>query len=415
MPSARFKPNGACPRACEAGYSSRMGRWTTGVVMIGLCACSGKGMAPEGGQPTTVTAEANMPVPTPFVSPYSYEQFLRAELALGRGDFDTAVAAYARTLSSADPDPYLRTRYAEALVLAGHPAEAMHTLQEGLEDRPRSAVLLRSLGQLEAQQGQLQAALAHLEQAEAIVPYDEELTLSLAQVLREAGAEERALSVLQRFAARMPAARPLATRAEVRLALQTGDLDRALHGTRDLVRHGPWPATARMVEETAAALLARGRALSAAELLLLLPESEADLSLRLKALLAAQLRDEAADLLLGAPSEQLGAFPAVPQAMLRVGLPGRALEEAERILLTSGENPVDTARAQLIRAQALLALHEPQEAAAALGQVDMSVSDSVPPLQAQRRQVLEALLRSQAMPTLANELATRPVTPAAPR
>src|SRR5262245_14492021 len=69
----------------------------------------------------SVQPHAPQPAPRPraFVSPYSYEWFIRGELLVARGAYAQAAEAYRSALASADDDPYLLSRLADALDRAG--------------------------------------------------------------------------------------------------------------------------------------------------------------------------------------------------------------------------------------------------------------------------------------------------------
>src|SRR5262245_18084499 len=73
-----------------------------------------------------------------FVSPYSYEWFIRAELHVAAGRYAEAVEAYEMALTSADDDAYVLARLAEAQDHAGETEAAARTLRTGLELDPQS-------------------------------------------------------------------------------------------------------------------------------------------------------------------------------------------------------------------------------------------------------------------------------------
>src|SRR5436305_2089320 len=93
-----------------------------------------------------------------FVSPFSYEWFVRAELLLARGQYAAAAEAYRTALTSADEDAYVFARLAEALDRSGDAAGASEALQAGLQIDPQSEAIWLERGAIAARSGRVEDA-----------------------------------------------------------------------------------------------------------------------------------------------------------------------------------------------------------------------------------------------------------------
>jgi predicted Zn-dependent protease len=269
-------------------------------------ACGAPSATAKGARtPTSAASPAARRQPQPtarsFVSPYRYEWFIRAEVYAATGRYAEAVEAYQMALTSADDDPYVFARLAQAEDQAGENDAAARTLAAGLALDPQSEAIWLARARIAERHGDVPAALEAYERAEAAAPSAPDAPFALAALLRRTGHPGRASAVLDRFAARnatsvTPPPRPFAV--DPRLALDTA-----------LAFHD-----AARVEH----------------------------------------------LLATTPPDQLGGPVAAAEAYLAIDRPARALELlAER----STANDPDPHRRSLVQAQALLLTGRPTEAA----------------------------------------------------
>ncbi len=316
-------------------------------------------------EPAATPAAAGAPAARPrFVSPYSYEWFVRAELLEARGQHAAAAEAYRMAMADADDDPYLFARLALALDGAGDAAGAQHALAAGLQLDPHSEAVWLARARIARRHGALARAFEAYERAETAAPRSPDAPLELAQLLREHSQPERAVAVLERFAARSDAGSRAALQASIALALARGDGE-ALAGAvrQDLARDA---GDAPLLRRTAAELLAQGRAALASRVLSVLPAAPEDARLRLAVALALEQRERVELLLRDTPPEALGGPLEMAEAYLRIGQPQRALALLEE---ADGTSDSDPHRGALLRGRALVALGRPAEAAAALAQI----------------------------------------------
>src|SRR5262249_28245241 len=153
----------------------------------------------------------------------SYEWFIRGELLAARGEHAAAAEAYEAALSSADDDPYLLARLADARDLAGDSAGAAHALDTALEIDPESEAAWLQRGAIAERRDEVPAALAAYEHAQEAAPRNPDAPLALARVLRAQGSQERAVAVLERFAAQSERGSAAALEARLELARARGD------------------------------------------------------------------------------------------------------------------------------------------------------------------------------------------------
>jgi tetratricopeptide (TPR) repeat protein len=326
-------------------------------VVLGLAACghaTAVRPAPTPGHAASATAAL---AHVEFVSPYSYEWFVRAELLQARGQYGAAVEAYRSALSSADEDPYLLSRLAEALDRAGDADAAQHALSTALELDPRSEAAWLARGRIATRRGAVDQALAAYERAESAAPSAPDAPLELAELLRAHGQLERAVAVLERFAARSEQGSLPALRARLELARARGDGAALEDATRVwLERHAGDP---QLLRKLAAELLASARPALASRVLAAIPESEQDARLRLQVGLALMQREPLELLLATTPPEALGGPLEVAEAYLRIGDLERALAALDEQAVTDD----DPARRALLRGLVLLELGQAARAA----------------------------------------------------
>jgi tetratricopeptide (TPR) repeat protein len=262
-----------------------------------------------------------------FVSPTSYELFLRAELSAAAGRWEEAVEQYRYALAGAEEDTLVLARLAVALERAGRPDAADEALERafGLDADAEAALLARA--EIADARGRLEEAVAALERAMEVAPASADPPLRLAELLGRMGAGERAFAVLER-AAREGDGRSAVTtaRLRLRLALARDDARQAGNAALELLRVAP--VDAPLVRQAAERALAGGEPLVALRVLEALPERAAAPALRVRAALAAGAPEVAEGLLATTPPDALGGPAAAARLWLAAGRPERALELA---------------------------------------------------------------------------------------
>jgi tetratricopeptide (TPR) repeat protein len=334
------------------------------VAALGLLGC-GHGAAAAGAQtPASAAAASTASARVPFVSPFAYEWFVRAELLEARGEHAQAAEAYRNALSSADEDPYLYARLAQALQGAGDIHGADRALQAGLALDPRSEPIWLARARITRHRGPPDQAFEAYERAEAAAPSSAEAPLELAELLRAQGHAERALAVLERFAARTKAGSRAALRARLELARARGDGAALAEAARAWLEHGS--TQAELVRRTASELFEAGRPALALRVLSVLPPEDRDARLRLSVALALERHEEAELLLASTPPEALGGPLEIAEAYLRIGRAERALASLDEADASDAADPHHRA---LLTGLSLLALGRPADAAEQLARV----------------------------------------------
>lgn len=320
-----------------------------------LTAASATSSAASGGSASAV----------PFVSPLSYEDFIRAELFEARGQHAQAIEAYRAAIAMSDGDPYLTARLAEALDRAGRPQEAEAQLERALSSQPRSEALLLAKARIARRAGDADRALSAYARAQEAASRPDTAFERIAY-LRELGSQERATEALKALAQQHWSSVRDRLRIELELALVERS-HRALVGcARDwLALGGGDPGLTR---RAAGVLLDQGHAALAIELLHGVPPSESDAPVRLQALLALGRAAECEHLLSSLPPHWLGGPLAMGEAYLLSGRP----EEALRVLRerSGAEDAATAARRAALIARSLAAAGRPQEASALLDRAD---------------------------------------------
>lgn len=305
-------------------------------------------VAPSGSNAATRTPESSASVPR-FVSPYTYEHFIRAELARAKGDLAGAIDGYRRALAGADEDTLVIARLAVALNDTGRANDADELLARGDDIDPQSEAIWMARGQIAERRQQRDAAIAAYERAETYAPLSPAPALALAHALNDA--PERALAVLRRFSQRNERWNAHRLHVELSIALSSSDLDAAVSALRALrtVTH----ATAKEVEATAQLALERDRPILARELLGTSEEQADDRNLRLRVLLATRDYAAARRLLDGSTPEDVGGLAAMAALYLEVG----ELDSAADLATTAIQgDPHGSAVLTLLRARGLEAL-----------------------------------------------------------
>lgn len=318
------------------------------------------------GSTLPVASTRALPSSVPFVSPSSYEGFIRGELAAARGDDARAISAYRAAIELGDSDPVLIARLAEALDRSGHTAAAEGQLEAALARQPRSEALLLARARIARRSGDEVRALAAYARAQEAASAPA-AALERVGYLRELGGEERSVEALKALAGPHKGGVRDRLRIELELALAERTGREVVRCARDwLALGGGDPLLTRRAAE---ALLAQGHAALALELLAAVAPSELDTPLRLRAALALGRSAECEHILSSTPPHWLGGPLAMGEAYLQAGRPDQALRVLEESDSTQDDPAAAARRAELI-ARALSASGRAGEAAALLGRTD---------------------------------------------
>ncbi len=136
---------------------------------------------------------------TPFVQPFSYETYVRGELALSRGAFQEAATQLDLSTGAPDEDPYLLSRLAYAQARAGKRQQADETLQAALRLDPCSEAVWLTRAELAELEGKLNEALLAYRRASECAPRSSRGPLGRARALYRAGKPSEALEALGQF------------------------------------------------------------------------------------------------------------------------------------------------------------------------------------------------------------------------
>ncbi|MBX3250935.1 MAG: hypothetical protein KF901_27405 [Myxococcales bacterium] len=324
--------------------------------------------------------------PGPFVSPYAYEHFLRAELAAARGDDEAAIEGYARARLGPSDDALVAARLAEAFDRVGRVERADATLAEAEALDPESEAVALARSRIAERRGDGDGALDAAVTAVERAPESDAALGRLGELLARRGASSRALVVLRRVSGH-----PGAARARLTLALTLGDPIAAEEALEALSRLVP----TRQAEVEAAVRLALdgGRPALAAYLA---RRPGVDAALRLRAELAAGLQDEVEGALRVTPSDELGGAAAHAELYLAVDRPDLAAPLAESALAL-GE-----VEARVSLARARLALGDVSGALEVIAQIPSESAD-----RAESTRLLADALARAGMSGLAAEIAPR--------
>ena len=327
-----------------------------------------------------------------FVSPFSYEHFIRGEIALAHGDLAHAAEQFELARAGPEEDPLVLARLVEVLDRLDRRAEADEVLRGALQTFPEAETLWLTRGRLAERRGDMRRAIASYERAEAMAPRSELGPIALADLLASNDAPGRADAVLARFVRRAPERSPAALRARMRLALIRGDARTAVRTIRALVRVAP--ARADEVEEVANAALAEGHPALAASVLDAMPRGLVDPALHVRALAEAGRFDRAEAILAATPADALGGPVTEARLYLAAGMAERADELADAIAITEPGPDV-----WLVSGLAKLALGRFDEAAARLAKVPRGARGYV-----EARLALARTLRARSLDALAADV-----------
>lgn len=331
----------------------------------------------------------------PWVPPSGYEHFVRAELAMERRDYRTAIGEYELARSGVI-DGYLIAREAEAAALVPDLALAERLLEEGLSSDAESEPLLLLRARLARERGDLAAAEVALRAAQEAAPEAAAPTLALAELLAADGRSDEALSVLDAFVSSRPRDVP-ALRALLTHALLQRDVRRASLAALRLVRASP--VHRHEVRAAIEGALAHGEAPLAHAIFRALPFAEGELDLRFAAAVAVGDRDESERLALRTDDGTTSGRLRAAERWIELGDGARAEELAREVLLEAGATA--DPRAQRIVAHALVLERQYARAAELLASMPTGTSEETA-----RRTLLAAALEGAGLPALARETAT---------
>lgn len=335
-----------------------------------------------------------------YVSPYSYEHFVRGELARAHEDWAAAIHHYRQARSGAADDPLVLARMAEAYDRLDQTESANQALRMAneIDDCPEAAYLAE--GRIAARHSDWETAVVAYENAVECGSGDSEAAIRLAEALREAGAEERADAVLAQYLATAERGAEI-RRAQLALALARHDARAAGRAALALVQESPHDR--ELVSQGIELLLEQNHPLLAARILRYLPPSSVSRTLELRVAIANHDETRARAILLERPTlsmvnedRETEDLESTAGAWLEVGRAEQALELAD--LAESSRSPW----AALMRARALLALGRPGEAAQAAARIIPGMSRY-----REAEAVLLECLRVAALPALARELELR--------
>ena len=276
--------------------------------------------------PQIVRRVDGQPIVGPVVSPFSYEWFIRGEIALERGDLESAAEAFHLARAGPEEDPLVLSRLAEVLNRLGRREAADLILQEARTQFPQAESVWMASGTVAESRGERDEALRAFERAEAAAPESEAPVLALARLLGTE-APGRAEAALERFLSRMGRGSSGAHRAQLEIALLRGDATRAEAAVRSLL----WLAPARLEEilRVAEALMNDGQPALALRLVDAAGSNRVPVRLRVRVLLAAGRRNEAEAALTRSSDRAFGGALEQARLFIEAGRPDRALELAE--------------------------------------------------------------------------------------
>ena len=319
-----------------------------------------------------------------FVSPYAYEHFMRAELAVAAGDDTGALREYALARTGPADDAFLIARLAATHLRLHQHGIVRRLLEEGSALDATSEPLALVAGDLALADQEWSRAVDHYERAHGHAPHSDAPIQRLAVLLDQT---PFAVDALRRITD--GSERPPALRARLAAAIHANDAEMAAQAALSLMRVAPVYATE--IIATAEVQLADGRTHMAIRLLEHPAFSgQRALGLRVHAFVAAgQLHDARALLLThsaGTLSERAGWWLLCGEAEL-------ALREAEQAMSNGDE------RARLTAARASLSLGHPAEAARTLSGIPDSSEHAE-----EARALMAEVLRAGGMGALGDEL-----------
>lgn len=306
---------------------SRLAGLLTAAVVLGGCIGGGR-------SPIITRTVGGRERPGIFVSPYSYEHFVRGELAYQRGALREAAEEFRLARAGPEDDPLLIARLVDVLDRLGREDEAMQLLDQGDALDGDSELIAMARGNLHERHGRLDEAAEAFARAAAAAPRSEAGPLALSRVLRAQDRDEEADATLERFLDRGEGAG--AARARLALAVERRDALAAAQAVRALLEAAP--ARASEVRDAVRVALDTDHPELALRLLQALPGEE-DRESRLRAALLAGDRDRAEGILARWMPEGPTELLRVAEGYLAVGMPERAVELARVAMAADGGAP----------------------------------------------------------------------------
>ena len=124
-------------------------------------------------------------------------RYLAGMIAEKRSDIREAAGQYQAAVDANPKYEPARAALARIYVIGGLSSKARELVDQGLKDNPTSAALLTVRGALQAQAGQLSAALEDAEAAAILQPNDEYTISLLASLYKQSGRIEKAVQVVE--------------------------------------------------------------------------------------------------------------------------------------------------------------------------------------------------------------------------
>ncbi len=282
-----------------------------------------------------------------FVPPFCYEWFVRAELFAARGELDKAVEAYRLALTGPEEDVFVLTRLAVALHQLGHTEASQEVLERAESIDGRSEAVWLTRARFAEQDGDYQAAVSAYQRAEAVAPLSDEPPFALAKLLSGIGAGERAIAVLEGFAARTQENSARAERAKLALCLARRDAKGAFEAAQTMLRIAP--IKEKEICSAISLALDSGEPFVAERLFSQLPATYCEKSLRLRLFLNVHRYAAAEQLLASALPETFGGVVPTARAYLAIDRPDLAEQIAQELLTReeSSEAMVISAKCKL--------------------------------------------------------------------
>ena len=173
-----------------------------------------------------------------FVSPYAYEHFMLAELAVAGGDDETALREYALARTGPADDAYVIARQAAAALRLGRMEMVTSLLREGHSLDAESEPVALMMGRVAEHRGDFDGASLHYAEAHRFAPNSTEPAQRLAMLLPRSQSAAEVLEAITRTASR-----PVALRARLALAIHREDAPLAAETALALMRVAPVFAT----------------------------------------------------------------------------------------------------------------------------------------------------------------------------
>ncbi len=134
-----------------------------------------------------------------FVSPHSYEWYIRGELFAAQGDHERAAEALQNARLGASDDAYVIARLATILEELGRTAAADRTIEEGLAFDSESEAVWLAKGHIALGRGRPDAARVAYERAAEVAPRSATAPLALAKLHAHEGRHRVGQMVLQTY------------------------------------------------------------------------------------------------------------------------------------------------------------------------------------------------------------------------